>query len=104
MVLRPEFCGETMPFTITYHPDVKKVDLPKIDSKNRKMIKSAIEERLATRPETFGKPLRRTLKGYWRLRVGDYRIVFKALGSRILILGIVHRKEVYRAIQKRIEP
>jgi mRNA interferase RelE/StbE len=104
MVLGPGFRGETMPFTIRYHPDVKKVDLPKIDSKNRKIIKSAIEERLATRPEIFGKPLQRTFKGYWRLRVGDYRIVFKALGNRILILGIIHRKEVYRAIQKRIKP
>jgi mRNA interferase RelE/StbE len=86
-----------------YPPDVKRVDLPKIDGKNRKMIKRAIEERLATRPETYGKPLQRTLKGYWKLRVGDYRIVFKPSNGSVLVFGIIHRKEVYGLIRKRIE-
>jgi mRNA interferase RelE/StbE len=86
-----------------YHPDVKRSDLPKIDVRNRAMIKRAIENRLATQPEAYGKPLRRTLKGYWKLRVGDYRIVFKVSSNSIFIFGIIHRKEVYRLIKKRIE-
>ena len=86
-----------------YHPDVKRSDLPKIDAKNRGMIKRAIEDRLATQPETYGKPLRKTLKGYWKLRVGDYRIVFKVSSNSIFIFGIIHRKEVYKLIKKRIE-
>ena len=92
-----------MAYKLKYHPDVKRTDLPKIDGKNRKMIKRAIEERLATRPETYGKPLQRTLKGYWKLRVGDYRVVFKVSNGSILIFGIIHRKEVYRLIKKRTE-
>ena len=96
-------CEKAMAYNLKYHPDVKKSDLPKIDAKNRGMIKRAIEDRLATQPETYGKPLRKTLKGYWKLRVGDYRIVFKVSGDDILILGIIHRKEVYRLIKKRIE-
>ena len=86
-----------------YHPDVKRSDLPKIDVRNRGMIKRAIEDRLATQPETYGKPLRKTLKGYWKLRVGDYRIVFKVSSNTIFIFGIIHRKEVYRLIKKRIK-
>ena len=86
-----------------YHPDVKRSDLPKIDAKNRGMIKRAVEDRLATQPETYGKPLRKTLKGYWKLRVGDYRIVFKVSSNSIFIFGIIHRKEVYKLIKKRIE-
>jgi len=81
---------------------IQKSDLPKIDAKNRGMIKRAIQERLTTRPEVYGKPLQRTLKGYWKLRVGDYRVVFKALNSSIFIFGIIHRKEVYKLIKKRI--
>jgi mRNA interferase RelE/StbE len=92
-----------MSFNLIYHADVKRVDLPKIDMKDRSMIKRAIEERLATRPEVFGKPLQRTLKGYWRLRVGEYRVVFKIVENDILILGIVHRKDVYQRVKKRIE-
>jgi mRNA interferase RelE/StbE len=91
-----------MNFNLIYHADVKKVDLPKIDMKNRSMIKRAIEERLTTRPEVFGKPLQRTLKGYWRFRVGEYRVVFKIAGNDILVLGIVHRKDVYQRVKKRI--
>jgi mRNA interferase RelE/StbE len=87
-----------MAYKLNYHPDGKKSDLPKIDAKNRNMIKRATEERLTTRPEVYGKPLQRTLKGYWKLRVGDYRVVFKALNSSIFIFGIIHRKEVYRLI------
>ncbi|MBI5605655.1 MAG: type II toxin-antitoxin system RelE/ParE family toxin [Deltaproteobacteria bacterium] len=90
-----------MTFELIYHSEVKKIDLPKIDSKNKAMIKKAIEERLITEPELYGKPLRRTLKGYWKLRIGEYRIVFKISGSVIFILGIIHRKEVYPQVKRR---
>jgi mRNA interferase RelE/StbE len=89
-------------FEIRYHPDVKKVDLPLIDAQIQKRIKRAIETRLMTEPHQYGKPLRKTLKGYWKLRVGDYRIVFKIIGYEIYILGIIHRKKVYEKIGKRI--
>jgi len=55
-----------------------------------------------TGPQQYGKPLRKTLKGYWKLRVGDYRIVFKIMGNAIYILGIIHRKKVYEKTGKRI--
>ncbi len=90
-----------MEYQLIYHADVKKIDLPKIDNKNKSMIKRSIEERLTTRPEVYGKPLQRTLKGYWKLRVGDYRVVFKITGHEILIIGIMHRKNVYSRVKKR---
>ena len=91
-----------MNFEIKYHPEVKKIDLPKIDLKNKAMIKNAIEERLMTNPERYGKPLRRTLKGYWKLRVGDYRVIFKVVEKRIMVFGIIHRKNVYPQVTKRV--
>ncbi|MCK5508988.1 MAG: type II toxin-antitoxin system RelE/ParE family toxin [Desulfobacterales bacterium] len=42
-------------------------------------------------------------KGYWKLRVGDYRIVFKVSSNSIFIFSIIHKKEVYKLIKKRIE-
>jgi mRNA interferase RelE/StbE len=90
-------------FNLFYHPDVDKVDLPVIDEKNKTMIKRAIEERLATNPEVYGKPLQRTLKGYWKLRVGEYRVVFKILGNDIRIFGIIHRRRVYEIIGRRLK-
>ena len=90
-----------MAYNLIYHADVKRIDLGKIDNKNKRMIKSAIEERLATHPELYGKPLQRSLKGYWKLRIGEYRIVFKISKNDIIILGIMDRKNIYTQIQKR---
>ncbi len=92
-----------MSYSIIYHPDVKKIDMPKIDARNKSMIKRAIEDRLTTSPEIFGKPLRRSLKGYWKLRVGDYRVVFKVSGDDIRFLAIIDRKTVCQQSEKRIQ-
>jgi len=91
-----------MPFELKYHPDVKSADIPLLDARLRNRIKTAIETRLATAPHLYGEPLRKTLRGYWKLRVGDYRVVFKITGEEVWILGIIHRKKVYDAIEKRV--
>jgi mRNA interferase RelE/StbE len=91
-----------VPFDLRYHPDVKSIDIPLLDAKLRNRIKNAIERRLTTAPHLYGEPLRKTLRGYWKLRIGDYRVVFKIVAEEVWILGIIHRKKVYDAIKKRI--
>ncbi|MBN1363873.1 MAG: type II toxin-antitoxin system RelE/ParE family toxin [Syntrophaceae bacterium] len=91
-----------MSFTLSYHPAVRSDDLPLIDRKMKDRIRRAIEERLQKLPHEYGEPLRKTLKGYWKLRVGDYRVVFKIMKSEVWILGIRHRKEIYKDIEKRM--
>lgn len=61
------------------------------------MIKTAIESRLAVDPIGMGKPLRYSLKGHRRLRVSDYRIVYRIdmLKNTVIIVAIKHRKYVY---------
>ena len=90
-----------MSFVVIYHPDVKSVDIPQLNETLKRRIKKAIEERLKTAPQRYGEPLRKTLKGYWKLRVGDYRIIFKVIETEVWILGIVHRKNVYARVLKR---
>ena len=90
-----------MTYELKYHPDVKKVDLPLINKNSRERIKKAIEVRLSVSPEQYGEPLRKTLKTYRKMRVGDYRVVFKITGQEILILVICHRKEVYQIAEGR---
>jgi mRNA interferase RelE/StbE len=91
-----------MPFTVHYHPAVRDEDLSLIDRKSRDRIRKAIEERLQTAPQDYGEPLRKSLKGYWKLRVGDFRVVFKVIESEVWILGIRHRKSIYMDIGKRV--
>jgi mRNA interferase RelE/StbE len=92
-----------VPYQIRYHPDVKEKDLPKLNRNIQKRIKTAIEQRLLLAPEKYAEPLRRTLKGYRKLRVGDYRIVLKLESEEILILGICHRKNIYARMEWRIQ-
>jgi len=91
--------GIEVPYQLHYHPEVRDKDLSKINKNIRKRIKSAIEKRLLVAPERYSEPLRRTLKGYRKLRIGDYRIVLKLRGENILILGICHRKDVYERME-----
>lgn len=91
-----------MSFELRYHPDVKGNDMPELNAKLKRRIKHAIETRLMTAPHKYGEPLRKTLKGYWKLRVGDYRVVFKIVKNEVRILCIIHRKKVYERIEKRI--
>lgn len=91
-----------MKFEITYHPHVVRDDIPRLSGGWKKKIQKAIEEKLTTHPEMYGKPLRRSLKGYRKLRVGDYRVIFLLEKSLIRILVIQHRSVVYDRINKRI--
>lgn len=82
-------------FEIIYHPDVAQKDLPKISQDIRQKIRQSIEVKLTSAPEEFGEPLRRTLKGYWKLRVGDYRIIYKVAGKTVIVFRVGHRREIY---------
>jgi mRNA interferase RelE/StbE len=90
-----------MPNQIFYHPDVQR-DLSRLSGNIKIRIRRAIEERLLKDPIAYGEPLKRTLKGYRKLRVGDYRIIYKLEGTNIIILTIGHRKEAYEKIHLRL--
>ena len=83
-----------MSYQLFYHPDVL-TDISKIPRNIRNRIKKAAEQRLAVDPVRFGDPLRRSLQGYRKLRVGDYRVIYKIHQADVIILKIGHRKEVY---------
>lgn len=91
-----------MPYNLVYHPDVQSKDIPVISRNLRERIARAIKARLTTEPERYGEPLRRTLRGYWKLRVGDYRVVFKVVTNEVWIYGIIHRREVYERVTRRL--
>ena len=91
-----------MTFELRYHPDVRDIDIPKLNETLKKRIKKAIKERLSISPHQYGEPLRKTLKGYWKLRVGNYRVVYKVEGNEVWIFAIINRKDVYTKVIKRI--
>lgn len=92
-----------MSFSLHYHPAVGKEDIPDIPRNLRRRIADVIESRLTLQPHQYGAPLRKTLKGYWKLRVGDYRVVYRLEKNDVLILAIRHRKTVYDDMLRRID-
>lgn len=91
-----------MSFAIVYSASVVKEDIPKLSQAIKQQIQRAIETKLITYPEHFGKPLRRSLKGYRKLRVGDYRVIFRIDGSVVKIFVIQHRSVVYNVSDQRL--
>ena len=86
-------------YQIAYLEAVTRKHIPNLPVSMKVRIKRAIEERLTVDPVVFGKPLRHSLKGHRRLRVGDYRIVYRIEEEPacVLIVAIEHRKDVYEA-------
>ena len=86
-----------MSWEVNYKQSVKK-DLKKISKDIQYIIRRAIEEKLMVDPLRYGLPLRRSLKGYMKLRVGDYRIVYSISESTVTVhvVKIGHRKDVYQ--------
>ncbi len=74
-------------------------DLRKLGAEPQRLILRYLRQRIATTedPRRFGRPLTGDLKGLWRYRVGDYRIVAAIEESRfvVLVVTIGHRREVY---------
>ncbi|MBV8938842.1 MAG: type II toxin-antitoxin system RelE/ParE family toxin [Alphaproteobacteria bacterium] len=58
-----------------------------------------LEQRIATphEPRRFGKALTADLRGLWRYRVGDYRIVCRIEKEKliVLVLHVGHRRHIY---------
>jgi mRNA interferase RelE/StbE len=82
-------------YRIVYLPEVVEEDIPSLGSKEKILIRKSIEEKLQTNPIEFGKPLQYSLKGCRRLRVGDFRVIFRVENDVVTIVKIGHRREVY---------
>lgn len=72
-------------------------EIHSLDGTIKKFIKKAIEEKLMTDPLKFGLPLRRNLAGLFKLRVGNYRIIYQIKEQEVIVLVVAvgHRRMVY---------
>jgi mRNA interferase RelE/StbE len=88
-------------FRLLYHPLVTE-DIKGIPRNHKNRISRAIEKRLLTDPVRAGRPLRQSLIGYRKMRVGDYRIIYRVELDAIIVLKIGHRKDVYNKVKSRL--
>jgi mRNA interferase RelE/StbE len=91
-------CERPRAFAVEYHPNALK-DLSKLDKPVARRIVNAVDA-LKVNPRPNGA---RPLAGYpelWRIRVGDYRVVYTIRDAELLILAlrVRHRSNVYRGM------
>ena len=88
-----------MVWRIEFHPDAAK-ELRRLDRPTAARIVRTLETRVATLdgPRMLGAALKGEHAGYWRWRIGDYRVVARIVDERItiLIVRVGHRREVHR--------
>ena len=96
--------GQEVQVKINYHPKVLKEDIPRLPSEIARRIRNAIENKLMVDPVKYGLYLHRNLHGYRKLRVGEWRIIYRIVGNEVRIAAIGQRRdmEVYRTANKRV--
>ncbi len=92
---------------IKIHKLVLSEDFRSISFPGQKIILKDIRKKLSLNPKEYGKPLLGELKGYWRLRVKDYRVIYKIKEEFIEVLvikvGIRRDEAVYKEIFSRLK-
>ena len=86
-------------YKVVFDDNIKK-DLKKLDKQTLKVLFNWVEKNLhnTSEPRIKGKALVGNKKGYWRYRIGDYRLITRIEDTRLLIIAIKfkHRKEIYK--------
>jgi len=92
---------------IKIHHLVCDENFKKISKKDQSIILKTIYKKLGTSPKKYGAPLLHNLKGYWKLKISDYRVIYKIEKKEIKILvlkvGIRRDEEVYKEMLKRLK-
>jgi len=85
-----------MPYEVLLSPAARR-DLKSIRGPNRRRIAETIDA-LADDPRPHGYSKLAGEEDLFRVRVGDYRIVYKIEDDRLIVLvvRIGHRKDIYR--------
>lgn len=87
---------------ITIHRLVVEEDFRKIPPFKQKLILRTIKKRLSLEPQAFGKPLSGGFSGLWRLRIDDYRVIYRILKEQITVIvikvGIRRDSQVYEEL------
>lgn len=79
---------------VEYKASVEK-DLRKLGRQAALRVLTRIEKALVAE-ESHGERLTGEFSGLYRLRVGDYRVIYARTDEGYVVLRIGHRREVYR--------
>jgi mRNA interferase RelE/StbE len=69
-----------------------------LDKTIQSRLKKAIMEKLMTHPAAYLEPLLGDFGGYYKFRVGDYRLICSKEDDKlvVVIIELGHRREIYK--------
>lgn len=92
-------------YTLLYHPLFPK-DLQVFSKPMQKKILFTIQSKLSSHPKNFGIALHQELQGYYRLRIGAYRVIYRitedTVSVYLLHLGDRKDDKVYMIAKQRV--
>ncbi len=94
-------------WNVVIHKLVLSEDFKKIDISSRRLILKSIYKKLTKDPESYGSPLSEGYKGYWKLRVAHYRVIYRIVRDQVMVLvikvGIRRDDKVYSDLIHRLK-
>jgi len=74
-------------------------ELHKLDKTAQKRIINYLEQRVlaAPHPRRIGEPLTGSFSGFWRYRIGEYRLICHFEDEKLIVavIKVAHRRAVY---------
>ena len=94
-------------WTVKIHRLVIDEDFKKIIFHDQSIILRTIRKKLGTAPEKYGAPLRHDLKGFRKLKISDYRIIYKVEKDKVKVyvvkIGLRKEEKGYKEMMQRME-
>ena len=86
-----------MAYKAIWHEETLK-DLKKLNRTTAKKIVAKVKNYLIQDPVKLGTPLKGNLKGFYRYRIGEYRVIYviDQAEKKIIILNVNHRRKIYK--------
>lgn len=83
---RLQISAELTDYIRTLHPEIKR------------KVQATFDTLLAD--PLSGKPLRGHLLGYWSIRIGKFRVIYRLSGESIQIVAVGSRRTIYEEIER----
>ena len=86
-----------MAYNVIWHEGTLK-DLKKLNRTSVKKIVAKVKNYLIQDPVKLGTPLKGNLKGLYRYRIGEYRVIYviDQAEKKIIILKVNHHRKIYK--------
>lgn len=94
-------------YTVVLDARIFEEDFRSIDRPQQQRLIRTIRKKLTTHPAEYGKPLTADLKGFWKLKVGEFRVVYQIIETRVEVyvisVGYRRNEEAYLTAAKRLK-